>query len=419
MSVFRRRVREVVVLAVGMSPLLLGDGSAVALISDVDPGFGTGGSTTVPVGGSADVGGIVQRADGGFVIGASVDTNLMTVALTQSGDLLDTYGIGGIASAPIPGAADVTATDVAVQPNGRVVVTGWEDVASGTTRFVVARFRVGGAPDASFSGDGVAFMSFSQGNAFSYGVTVQPSGGIVVVGEVDPSTGISNPVVARLDPDGTPDASFGDHGREMIRLPDGVRGYDSPWRVVPQSHGRLAMAGWIERPSDNDYKTLALRLRSDGSLDPTFSRDGMAVVDADGVDNYAYGLTTDGGKLVMGLHTNTGDAGFVRLNADGSRDSTFGGDGVALHTMSGTWVAQAVAVLDDHRVVAVNGSPSGPNVLALKPRGALDTGYSADGEGVGPFAGALGEGLVALPNGKVVVTGTFGADVIAARFFAP
>jgi uncharacterized delta-60 repeat protein len=419
MSGIRRRVRAVAVLAVAVSPLLLGGGSAVALISDVDPGFGTGGSTTVPVGGSADVGGIVQRPDGAFVIGASVGTNFTTVALTQGGDLLDTYGTGGISSVPIPGTSDVTATDVAVQPNGRVVVTGWENVTTGTDRFVVARFRVGGTPDESFSGDGVAFVPFQQGGAYSYGVTVQADGSIVVVGEIDPSKGVSNPAVARLDPDGTLDGSFGDHGREMIRLPDGVQGYDSPWRVVPQSHGKIAMAGWIERPSGTNYKTLALRLRSDGSLDPAFSGDGMAVVDADGVDNYAYGLASDGGKLVMGVHTNAGDAGFVRLNADGSRDQTFDGDGVALHTMSGAWEALAVAVLEDHRVVAVNGYSGGPNVLVVRPRGALDTGYSADGEGVGPLSGAVGEGLVVLANGKVVVTGTLGADVIAERFFAP
>jgi uncharacterized delta-60 repeat protein len=305
-----------------------------------------------------------------------------------------------------------------VQPNGRVVVAGYAYPNSGPNRFVVARFRVGGTPDESFSGDGVAYVGFSQGPAYGYGVTVQPDGSIVVVGEVDPSKGVSNPGIARLDPDGSLDASFGDHGREMIRLPDSVQGYDSPWRVVTQSNGRLAMAGWLAR-ANGDYRTVALRLRSDGSLDPAFSHDGMAVVDVDGVDNYAYGLAKDGGKLVMGVWTNAGDAGFVRLNADGSRDSTFDGDGVAVHTMSSSWEAVAVAVLEDHRVVAVNGYSGGPNVLVLRPRGALDTGYSIDGEGVGPFSGALGKGLVVLANGKVVVTGTLGADVIATRFFAP
>ena len=418
MSSLRPRLRDAVVLAAVASTFLLGSGSAVALLSDVDPAFGAGGATSVPIKGSSAVAGIVQRDDGAFVVGGSVDQSLMTVALSQSGDVLGSYGNDGISTVHIPGAVDVAAADVALQENGRVVVAGWEDRNSGSDRFVVARFRPGGAADESFSDDGVAFVTFPQGDAYGYGVTVQPTGAIAVVGEVDPGKGVSNPAIARLDPDGSLDASFGDHGRAVVRVPDGIRGFDSPWRVVSQSHGRLAMVGWAEKGKSN-YKTLAMRLRSDGSLDPSFSHDGAAIIDADGVDNYAYGLAKDGAKLVLGVHTSNSDAAFVRLNGDGSRDSTFGGDGVAIHTLSLAWEVHDVAVLPDHRVVGVNGFSSGPNIAVVKPRGALDTGYSIDGEGVGPYKGASGEGLVLLPNGKVVVAGEQGSAVIATRFFAP
>ncbi len=418
MSSLRPRLRDAVVLAAIISTFLLGSGSAVALLTDVDPGFGEGGATSVPIKGSSEVAGIVQRDDGSFVIGGSVGQDFMTVALAQSGDLLGSYGNGGISSVQIPGASDVTATDVALQSNGRVVVVGYESGNSGSDRFVVARFRPGGDPDESFSDDGVAFVTFSQGHAYGYGVTVQPSGAIAVVGEVDPGKGVSNPAIARLDPDGSLDRSFGDHGRAVVRVPDGIRGFDSPWRVVSQPNGRLAMAGWADR-GESGYKTLAMRLRSDGSLDPSFSHDGAAIIDADGVDNYAYGLAKDGAKLVMGVHTSSSDAAFVRLDGDGSRDSTFGGDGVAIHTLSVAWEVRGVVVLPDHRVIGVNGFTSGPNIAVLKPRGALDTGYSIDGEGVGPYKGASGEGLVLLANGKVVVAGQQGSTVIATRFSAP
>lgn len=418
MSSLRPRLRDAVVLAAIVSTFLLSSGSAVALLTDVDPGFGEGGATSVPIKGSSEVAGIVQRDDGSFVIGGSVGQDFMTVALAQSGDLLGSYGNGGISTVPIPGASDVTATDVALQSNGRVVVAGYESGNSGSDRFVVVRFRPGGDPDESFSNDGVAFATFSQGDAYGYGVTVQPTGAIAVVGEVDPAKGVSNPAIARFDPDGSLDQSFGDHGRAMVRVPDGIRGYDSPWRVVSQSQGRLALAGWAER-GESDYKTLAMRLRSDGSLDPSFSHDGAAIIDADGVDNYAYGLAKDGAKLVMGVHTSGSDAAFVRLDGDGSRDSTFGGDGVAIHTLSVAWEVRGVVVLPDHRVIGVNGFSSGPNIAVLKPRGALDTGYSIDGEGVGPYKGANGEGLVLLANGKVVVAGQQGSTVIATRFSAP
>jgi uncharacterized delta-60 repeat protein len=417
-STSRRHARTVVVAAAAVWALL-GHGAAVALISDTDPAFGTGGSTTVAVGGSATVSGIVQRDDGSFIIGSSVNASFMTVALTQGGDLLGSYGSGGISSTPIPAVSSASVADVALQRDGRVVLAGYGYSNTGSDRIVVARFRAGGAPDPSFSGNGVYTTRFSQGDAYGYGVAIQPDGKIVVVGEVDPKSGVSNPAILRLDPDGTPDTTFGDHGRVVIKIPDGHQGYDSPWRVVVQAHGKLAMAGWLARASASNYKTLVMRLRPNGSLDPTFSGDGWTTVDVDGTDNYAYGMDTDGSKIVLGVHTSGSDAGFVRLNADGTRDSTFDGDGMVTHTLSVNWEVRAVVVTPDHRIIGVNGFSSGPNIAVLKPHGNLDTGYSADGEGVGPLSNAIGEGLVLLGNGKVVVAGTGGADVIAERFFAP
>jgi uncharacterized delta-60 repeat protein len=418
-STSRPHARSIAVAAAAVWALF-GHGAAVALVSDVDLAFGTGGSTTVAVGGAANVGGIVQRDDGSFIIGSSVNTSFMTVALTQGGDLLDTYGSGGISSTPIPGVSAAAVSDIALQPDGRVVLAGYGFSNAGTDVFAVARFRAGGAPDPSFSGNGVFTAHFSQGDAYGYGLTILPNGKIVVVGEVDAYTNGSNAAVLRLDADGSPDAAFGDHGRVMVKVPDGHRGYDSPWRVIAQAHGKLAMAGWLERGgSGGGYKTLAMRLRSNGSLDPTFSGDGWIAVDVDDADNYAYGMDTDGKKLVLGVHTSASDAGFVRLNGDGTRDPSFDVDGAVTHTMSVGWEVRALVVAPDHRIIAVNGFGSGPNIVVLKPHGALDSGYSADGEGVGPLSNALGKGLLLLGYGKVVVAGTSGADVIATRFTAP
>lgn len=412
------RILLAMILAAIVPSLVLGAGSALAGTSDVDPGFGVGGSTTIPVDGSADVGGIVRRDDGVLIIASSLHTSFTTVALAENGNLLDTYGTGGISSIPIPGANVVTVTDVALQADGRVVMVGRES-GRAQNRFVVARLRPNGAPDLSFSRDGVTHVSFEQGDAYAHGVTVQPDGSIAAVGEVDPRFDVSNPAIARLDPDGTVDRSFGREGRVVLRIPDGVRGHDAPWRVVAQSHGRLAMVGWTERSAWTTYRTLALRLRSDGSLDPSFGDEGIAIIDADGVDNYAYGLAEDGENLVLGVHTGMPDAGFVRLDADGVADPMFGEGGVAIHTMSSPWEARAVAVLPDHRVVALNGYASGPNLLVLQPGGGLDSGYSSDAEGAGPMADVLGRGLVVLDDGTVVVTGTLGGDIVATRFLAP
>jgi len=398
--------------------LLLG-GVASAAPGDVDTAFGTGGSITVPVGGAASVAGLVQRDDGSFIVGDSVGASLMTVALTKGGGLLGSYGSGGISSTPVPGSSSVTATDVALQSNGRVVVVGWENAASGSDRFIVARFRTGGAPDGSFSGDGLALVHFKQGDAFSYGLVIQPDGKIVVVGEVDPSSGVSNPAIIRLRSDGSLDPTFGKGGRRIVKVPDGVSKYDGLWRVVVQAHGKLAMAGWVQRRKNSNYKTLVLRLKSGGGLDASFGDGGFVILDADGVDNWSYALAKDGKKLVTGLTTSAGAAGFGRLLSDGRRDKTFGGDGVAIHMLSVSWRVSDVSVLGDHRIVATSDFLGGPNVAQVRASGKMDTGFGSGGEATGPLVNAEGFGLVIMSNGKIVVAGTQAADVIAARFLGP
>jgi uncharacterized delta-60 repeat protein len=419
MSAINARIpRTVSLLTACLAFVLLLAGVASAAPGDVDATFGSGGSITVPVGGSATVAGLVRRGDGSFIVADSVGASLMTVAITNGGILLASYGSGGISSVPIPGSSSVSATDVALQSNGRVLVVGWENAASGNDRFIVARFRAGGAPDDSFSGDGVALVHFKQGDAFSYGLVIQPDGKIVVVGEVDPSSGVSNPAAIRLRPDGTLDPTFGKGGKRIVKVPDGVSKYDGVWRVVVQAHGKLAMAGWDQRRKNSNYKTLVIRLKASGGLDTSFGNGGFVILDADGVDNWSYALAKDGKKLVLGLTTSAAAAGFGRLLGDGHRDGTFGGDGVAIHMLSVSWRVSDVSVLGDHRIVATSDFLGGPNVAQVKAGGKMDTGFGTGGEATGPLVNAEGLGLV-MANGKIVVAGTQGADVIAARFLGP
>jgi uncharacterized delta-60 repeat protein len=399
---------------------LAGQGLASAAPGAVDVTFGDAGAKTVPVGGSAAVAGVVQRADGTFVIGASVGTYAMTVALKRNGQLLMGYGSGGISSFPIPNASSLSVSDVAKQPNGRVVIAGWLYANHGSDRFWVARFRKKGGPDASFSGDGLATISFPQGDAYGYGVAIQPGGKIVVVGEVDPASGVSNAAIARLNPNGTLDRSFGRRGRVVVKVPDGIKGYDAPWRVAVTPLGRLVMAGWVERKASGNYRTLAMRLLPNGARDHSFGGDGIVVVDADGIDNWSYGLALDGAKPVLGLHLQTSAAGILRLKPNGARDRSFGGDGVAAHMLADAWEVSGVAVLPDHRIVASNGLSGGPDVARFKPGGKLDKGFGAAGMGAGPLTDARALGLVVTSARKIVVAGTSTAgDVMAARFLGP
>jgi len=418
-SARRRSARPLVSVALVATVALLAGGVASAAPGDVDASFGDAGSKTISLGSSADVGGIVRRTDGSFVIGASATAYAYTVALKPNGQPLMSYGTAGVASIAVPGSLEVRITDVATRSNDATVVVGYDTPMSGSTKFVVARFRANGEPDLTFSNDGVTRIGFPQGDAYGYGVAIQPDGKIVVVGEVDPNSNVSNPAMLRLNANGTLDKTFADQGRKLVKVPDHVKGYDGVWRVVIQSGGKIAMAGWQAR-ANNSYKTLAIRLKSGGVLDKTFGGDGVVVIDADGTDNWAYGLAKDDDKLVLGLHVASNAAGFLRLTANGKRDMSFGGDGVATHALSVPWEVEAVAVRNDHRVVGVNGYNSGPNAVVFKAGGKLESSFGTGGEAVGPLTGAYAYGVTLMPNGKVVLAGNSSSDdVIAVRFLGP
>ena len=392
--------------------------AASAHPGDVDSTFGTGGWTGVTVGTSPRIAGIVRRADASLITGSSPNGSsiFQTVALTANGQPLSGYGVGGLASVTIPGASSVSATDIALQSDGRVIVAGYALATTGTDMFVVARFRLHGAPDPSFSGDGVATIRFPQGDAFGYGVAVQPDGKIVVVGEVDPTGVVSNPAVIRLNPNGTLDKTFGNKGRKMLKVPDHVRGFDSPWRVAIGPAGNIVMAGWDSRNHANSsFKTLVMRLGPKGAPDRTFSGDGFVVLDADGTYNYANAMALDGSKVVAGLYTSSGTAGFLRLLPNGRRDTTFGGDGVVLHSLSTSFEVGALAVMSDHRILATSDNSGDPNVLRLLPGGYLDTSFGTNGQANGLVAGSEGWGIRILPVGKIVVVGTASNQVIVTR----
>ena len=117
------------------------------------------------------------------------------------------YGTAGVASITVPGSLDVSINDVAARSNDATVVVGDETPMSGSAKFVIAKFRANGEPDLTFSDDGVTRIGFPQGDAYGYGVAIQPDGKIVVVGEVDPNMTASNPAILRLNANGSLDKS--------------------------------------------------------------------------------------------------------------------------------------------------------------------------------------------------------------------
>jgi uncharacterized delta-60 repeat protein len=76
------------------------------------------------------------------------------------------------------------ATDLAIQSDGKIVVIGVTKNAIGSTHFGLARIKINGALDTTFSSDGKLKTNFG-GTSSGRAVAIQDNGKIVGVGEVN------------------------------------------------------------------------------------------------------------------------------------------------------------------------------------------------------------------------------------------
>ena len=241
-------------------------------------------------------------------------------------DLDPTFGSGGILiNSLVP--ADDTAEDVAIQPDGKIVIAGRAFVGAGFD-MLVARFNPDGTPDTGFGG-GDGFATESMGTALDAveAVVIQPNGRIVVAGYTD--AGPKDQMAAlRFLPDGTLDDSFSTDGRANYWY--GLAGTNDSYAVdvAIQSDGKLLLAGFTDEAGTQDFAVI--RINTDGTLDDTFSGDGrQSLPIGAGLDRARAVAVQPDGKILVAGESDGGVTGYdfaiVRLDANGTLDPAFNG----------------------------------------------------------------------------------------------
>ena len=192
---------------------------------------------------------------------------------------------------------------------------------------VPAAAETPGALDMTFDGDGKVVTPIGTGHDEAHATALQPDGRIIVAGFSETGTG-RRFAVARYQPDGSLDTSFDDDGKVTLP-PIGSGSRDEAYAVALQPDGRIVLAGdgW---GTDGFPHFAVARLNADGSLDDTFGGDGV-VATPFGVKGSLRGVAVqaDGKILVAGNASHIDGGGWgalVRYNADGSLDDTFNDD---------------------------------------------------------------------------------------------
>ena len=330
----------------------------------LDSSFGTGGIATTDLGGADDQAlDAALLPDGGIVAVGRTDasgilkTAFGVVRYLPDGTPDPSFGAGGIVTTPFFGKGAV-ADAVAVQPDGKIVVAGFADEASGfNSDFALARYDPDGTLDTSFDGDGIVTTDLGGQDDNITGLMIQPDGRIVVAG-----TAGEDIALARYTPNGKLDPSFGNGGSRITDL-----GFvDVANGVALSPGGQILLAGYtIGAKLNNDF--LLERYNTDGTLDTTFGTGGTVKTDVSAGDDFAENLVLDaaGRIILVGEATSptsptSTDIALARYHADGTPDTSFATDGILTADFQGLGdIGKDVALDSQGRIVAAGSTANG------------------------------------------------------------
>ena len=362
----------------------------------LDASFSGDGKVTAEVGhNSYDSGNsVATQVDGRILVAGTTSyygvSDFALVRYNSDGMLDTSFSGDGMLTTDFGSSYD-HGQSVTVQSDGKILVAGWSNKDS-SYYFALVRYNSDGTLDTSFSGDGM--LTTDLGSSYDNGesVTVQSDGKILVAGSSNKSGGHDFAVV-RYNSDGTLDTSFSGDG---MLTTDFGSSYDIGQSVTLQSDGKILVAGWSDKGGSYDFALV--RYNSDGSLDTSFSGDGMLTTDFWSSYDIALSVTvqSDGKILVAGWSNKDGsyDIALVRYNSDGTLDTSFSGDG-KLTTVVGSSRGSSVTVQVDGKILVAGASDNDLALVRYNPDGSLDLSFD--------MAGVLGGSVTYAENFSPVV----------------
>ena len=170
--------------------------------------------------------------------------------------------------------------------------------------------------------------------------------------------------------------------------------------------GRTYVVGCVIRPHSAD--PFVLRFTPSGDPDAAFGGDGIKTFDLTSRNDCFFGVAVDGeGRAVVVGDPGNRSISLVRLLEHGSRDGTFGVDGVVTTTLGLDANAHAVATQSDGRIVVAGGSDDGMMVMRYLADGSLDPSFSGNGKAPANQLGIVTAGDVAISStGAIGVAGS-------------
>jgi len=307
------------------------------------------------------------------------------VAFTQSGTLDPSFGDLGITQIDFDqtGTADDVASILRFDSKGRTVICGTSGNGSyvGSSfsgsfwASVIVRLTTNHSPDSTFDGDGILILSkFGFRDFF-----INPDDKIILVDNPGGNEGL---IIKQINTDGSPDSTFGN--KSEILIPD--LSYSAS---ILDNNGKLLVAGtnWID---DTNYYNI-VRFNTDGSYDYTFGVDGKILIPSLNGQSFNFRLMNANDKILLVGKIETDytmdDFYIVRLNMDGSADSTFNNSGTFIFRDSKYDDEPSIAAVDDIGRILIGGGSSEISyerkffsIVRLNYAGSIDSTFNGSGK---------------------------------------
>ena len=375
---------------------------AAAQAGQLDPTFGNGGIATTDFGiqyqqDIAAVGGVAIQTDGKIVVAGGVPANngkqfpSFAVARYQTNGTLDTsFGVGGIT---IILSLFGNFTAVAIQPDGKIVAAGGNDVV---------RYNSDGSLDSTFGSGGIVsfgqpfaisaialqtngtiaatagnrlFLLSSSGQSRNFTLPASTASSVAALSNGKFLVGTAFPsFVFRYTSSGQLDTTFAINGQLPTPGPANV--------LALPANTNILVAGSLPSKATTPEPTLGFALssyRSVGIADPKFATNGGVVTPLSGlptITTTGLGIEPTGSIVVSGTASNftiggSEEAfGLARYTALGHLDSSFGTNGTVITSFTNSFAtASGLAIQSDGKIVVAG------TLLTPQNHGASDTAF--------------------------------------------
>jgi uncharacterized delta-60 repeat protein len=311
--------------------------------------LGTGATGTVGV--------MKSQADnkvviGGNFVGYNGVLSYRLARLNQDGTLDTGFTTGE--------GADDAVLDLALQPDNKIIVAGAFKKFQNTVKNYIVRVNPDGSLDTAF------VSGFDANGGKINAIQLLSDGKIIAVGNFASHTGFSRKGIVRLNANGTLDMGFSPGTGIDTTI-------SSIYSVAVQPDGKIIIGGDFTAYNGVSRNNIA-RLNADGSLDATFNPATGGNDSVDAINILPNGKIIIAGNLTQ--YNNVTVNGIARINADGSLDNSFVmGTGFNVPLIYDVKVEADGKLLIGGSFSNYNGT-SVNNLVRLNPDGSVNNSYS-------------------------------------------